>query len=568
MASGPSDTMRSVALGAGIGLLLLAVGVGSFLLVRESPPETSESSIDSAGSTNPTTSTSTSTTLPAASPEVLDPTTTTAVPPIRDFAELFEISRSAVGSVTAVACDTTRQGTAFLVSDSVMYTSAAVIEEAAEIAVAINGQSIEATVLGRDPERNVAVLELAEPVVDSTPLKFSASAARVGVEVAAIVQPVALPQTLTVGRVASIDETQPASLVRTDADVIIGSSGGPMIDQRGQVVGIVSVSIDDNGIASGPLTAVSGADVAELLAGWVEAPSPPPETFCVGNVDLSEIDAVAGELIAADTDHPQIAALQRTFAVYTQSINSSRAENAFDVLGPAIKDTSDPEAWAEGQRTSKLWDWRIREVNNTTNGLQVRSVFTSTQDGEFGFDGKSTCTRWDITHNLISGTFRGEPYWLINRSRATTGSGPVDCLEWSPERVEREDLIIENDAVQRRTDLLAGGTIHAWNVSVGGVVEPTDPADPDDDEDEAGPVEPGPVTLTVQVETAGGFDPFVEIYNAANELVASNDDVSEDNISSEVSTTVVGGETLTVVVRDVTDRSGGDYSATFTTTAG
>lgn len=555
-----NGTMKSVAIGAGIAVLLLVVGGLSFMMARDSGGDSGGQSqagtqVESSEGSSATDG-ATGTSAPPASALPIEPTTTTTSLPVRDFAELFEEHRHAVASVNAVTCDTTRQGTAFLVSDSIVYTAASIVVDAAEVAVTIDGNSIESQVIGQDPERNIAVLRLSKPVVDVEPLPFSKQPARVGDEVGAIVRPVGLPLTLTVGRLSSMTTDQPLTILRTDADAEMGSSGGPLIDQRGQVIGIVSLSVNDAGVTA-PLLAVSFDDVREQLAGWVTNPAPPPDTFCVGTVDLSEIDAVAGELIAADTDHPQIAALQRTYAVYSQSINSSRAESAFDVLGPAITDTSSASEWAEGQRTSKIWDWRIREVTNVGETLQVRSVFTSTQDGEFGFDGSSTCTRWDITHDLISGTFRGEPYWLINRSKATTGSGPVDCDEWSPEIVRREDLVTENNFTLSRSDRLAGGTVHDWRVGVGTAASDTDAED--------GTGEPVPVTLTVRVEATSGFDPMIEIYQSGS-LVAENDDFQETSITtSQAKFTVTNYQLLTVRVRDVSNRSGGEYSVIFTT---
>lgn len=567
-----NSTMKSVAIGVAVAVLLLFVGAMGYTMARTNDDGKSAGAgagTDADGLES-TDLSKTDQPAPPVSAQAIDPTTTTTEAPVREFAELFEELRPAVASVTAVACDTAKQGTAFLVSDTVVYTAASVVVDAAELVVSIDGKSIEARVLGQDPERNVAALVLNEPVVDVAPMEFSKRPARVGAEVGALVHPVSFPLTLTVGRLASVDESQPATVLRTDADAELGSSGGPLIDQRGQVIGIVSVAVDDSGAISAPLGAVAFADVREQLAGWVTAPSPPSGTFCVGNVDLSEIDAVAGELIATDTSHPQITALQRTFAIYSQSINSSRAENAFDLLGPAIRDSSDRAVWAEGQRTSKLWDWRIRDVTNVGSILEVRSVFTSTQDSEFGFDGSSTCTRWDITYDMVPGQFRGESYWLINRSRASAGSGPIDCDDWTPESVLREQLDGAQNSELRRTDRLAGGTVHDWEIGVGTLVPDPDPdPDPDatNDEDETGPVELTPQTLTVEVVSDGGFDPVVEIYDQFGALVAENDDIAEGSTDSRVEFSVTSFQVVSVHVRDVSNRSGGAYDITFTTEA-
>jgi putative serine protease PepD len=107
-----------------------------------------------------------------------------------------------------------------------------------------------AEVVGRDPESDLAVLK-----VDRTglrPVTFGDSdAVEIGDPVVAIGSPLALPGTVTAGIVSALDrtiETHDAggtpryyAAIQTDAAVNRGSSGGPLFDLSGNVIGVNSV---------------------------------------------------------------------------------------------------------------------------------------------------------------------------------------------------------------------------------------------------------------------------------------------------------------------------------------
>ena len=326
--------------------------------------------------------------------------------------------------------------------------------------------------IGHDPERDVAVFASRLPVDDAWSCRSRNTTPR-RERSRSHGPPRGLPLALTVGRVTSMNgefdfggtaEGVVSNLIQTDAVVAPGSSGGPLINQQGEVIGVVILK---DIAAEGLMYAGDIEGVRLELADWTASPEPVEAAFCVGNVDLANIDQIAAEFIGADVVHPEVEALQRTYAVYTQSINSGRAEAAFGVLGPSITTNNTAEAWAAGQATSLLWDWRVRSVTDVDGGLEVRSTFTSTQDAEFGFDGQSTCTRWDITHQVIRGEFRGREFWLIDRSRATTGSGPIDCLDWRPEVVHRGNEILAAAGESTIYEFaLGGGTVDVLSMGV------------------------------------------------------------------------------------------------------
>lgn len=540
--SNPSGPSPQTLLGAAvvIAVVVSAAAIGYFV------GRSGDEQVATDTSTSSTTSTSTTST-----PEPLAPTTstTTTLPPLRDFPDLFEDLRSAVASVDVVGCDFGSQGTAFLISDDTAYTAWHVVEDAAQVALTIGEENIEATVIGHDPERDVAVLRLSTPVEDAVVLPIAEAQPRVGEEVAAMGHPRGLPLALTVGRVTSMNgefdfggnaDGVVSNLIQTDAVVAPGSSGGPLINQQGEVIGVVILK---DIAAEGLMYAGDIEGVRAELAGWDLNPEPVEAAFCVGSVDLENIDQIASEFIEADVAHPQLASLQRTYAVYTQSINSGRAEAAFGVLGPSITTNNTAEAWAEGQSTSLLWDWRVRSVTDIDGGLEVRSTFTSTQDAEFAFDGESTCTRWDITHQLVPGLFRGRDFWLIDRSRATADAGPIDCLEWQPAPVWRGNQILAAAGESTIFEFaLGGGTVDQMSM---GVDLPEDGS---------------PVTIVLSVvATDESFDPIVTIKDQNGVVVAENDDRGDGSLNSYVEYEVLVSQVIGIEVRDLTDRAGGAY---------
>jgi putative serine protease PepD len=113
-----------------------------------------------------------------------------------------------------------------------------------------DGSTSSATVVGRDPESDIAVIKVAKSKVTPVSIGNSDSIA-VGDPVLAFGSPLALVNTVTSGIVSALDRTiqagDPGGTVRyyaaiqTDAAVNQGNSGGPLVDASGKVIGMNSV---------------------------------------------------------------------------------------------------------------------------------------------------------------------------------------------------------------------------------------------------------------------------------------------------------------------------------------
>jgi len=129
-------------------------------------------------------------------------------------------------------------------SDGLLLTNAHVVEGAGSVAVTLpDGRSFPGKVLGADPLTDVAVVKVAAQGLPVAPLGNSASV-RPGEWAIAIGNPLGLDNTVTLGIVSATARTdalgggQRVAYIQTDAAVNPGNSGGPLINDRGQVIGI------------------------------------------------------------------------------------------------------------------------------------------------------------------------------------------------------------------------------------------------------------------------------------------------------------------------------------------
>jgi putative serine protease PepD len=157
-------------------------------------------------------------------------------------------------------------------------TAAHVVEDAASVRVKlVTGASRTATVLGRDNATDAAVLKIDPSGLTLQPLKLGRSSAlRTGAAVAAIGDPFEYERSISTGIVSGLDRTiqapngyTVAHAIQTDAALNPGNSGGPLLDGRGRVVGVVD-QIATNGSAE-QSSGVGFAVPIDLIAAEIPA---------------------------------------------------------------------------------------------------------------------------------------------------------------------------------------------------------------------------------------------------------------------------------------------------------
>jgi S1-C subfamily serine protease len=141
-------------------------------------------------------------------------------------------------------------GSGFVIDkDGHVVTNLHVIEGASDIEVGFSkGDKVKARVVGSDPSTDLAVLKLDARSRALTPLPLGNSdEVEVGDPVVAIGNPFGLERTVTAGIVSALQQAVTAPngftidhVIQTDAPISSGSSGGPLLNERGEVIGVNS----------------------------------------------------------------------------------------------------------------------------------------------------------------------------------------------------------------------------------------------------------------------------------------------------------------------------------------
>jgi serine protease Do len=139
-------------------------------------------------------------------------------------------------------------------ADGLILTNAHVVEEADGIIVTTRGgRSYDAEVVGTDPASDLAVLRITEKVEKLRPMPLGDSdALRLGESVLALGNPFGLGFTVTQGIVsakgrAEVGIVEYEDFIQTDAAINPGNSGGPLINTRGELVGINTAILSRTG---------------------------------------------------------------------------------------------------------------------------------------------------------------------------------------------------------------------------------------------------------------------------------------------------------------------------------
>jgi serine protease Do/serine protease DegQ len=150
-----------------------------------------------------------------------------------------------------------------------------VIDKAQEIRVTLrDGRTLDATLVGADPEADVAVIQIPAEKLTALPLADS-DKLRVGDFVVAIGNPFGLGQTVTSGIVSALGRSGLGiegyeDFIQTDASINPGNSGGALVNLRGELVGINTAIVAPSGGNVGIGFAIPVNMASELMAQLVE----------------------------------------------------------------------------------------------------------------------------------------------------------------------------------------------------------------------------------------------------------------------------------------------------------
>jgi serine protease Do len=153
-----------------------------------------------------------------------------------------DLVRQAMPSLVIVRGHRFGAGAGIVWSESgLILTNNHVIGKRAPIVVLQNDREYESRIIARDPNVDLALLSI--DAADLIPLKPASVSTRIGEMVFALGHPWGQRNTVTLGIVSALIPAQTRNgdripIIRSDAPLAPGNSGGPLINARGEVVGI------------------------------------------------------------------------------------------------------------------------------------------------------------------------------------------------------------------------------------------------------------------------------------------------------------------------------------------
>ena len=195
--------------------------------------------------------------------------------------DIFEKSEESVVQVNVLrGASEGGMGSGFVYSDEgYIITNHHVVKDAQRVTVTfLDGEAYIGDVIGRDQDLDIAVVKVSPSNTYLQPIKIGdSSKLKVGERIAAIGNPFGLSGSMTSGIVSQIGRLLPQEsgysipdVIQTDAAINPGNSGGPLINMKGEVVGINTAIQSATGEFSGIGFAVPSNTVKKVVPVLIE----------------------------------------------------------------------------------------------------------------------------------------------------------------------------------------------------------------------------------------------------------------------------------------------------------
>ena len=188
--------------------------------------------------------------------------------------QIYQRDSTGVVAIKAVTAEGEDEGTGIVLNDKgLILTNDHVIKGATSLTVDASGSTKKTTsakIVGEEANQDLALIEVDPSDLGLQPLTLaSSSTAKVGDTVYAIGTPYGLEETFTKGIVSALnreiaapDGSKISGAIQTDAALNPGNSGGPLLDEQGQVIGVNSQIASDAAQTEGSQPGSTGVGFA------------------------------------------------------------------------------------------------------------------------------------------------------------------------------------------------------------------------------------------------------------------------------------------------------------------
>ena len=171
----------------------------------------------------------------------------------------------------------TKKGTgsgSVLDQSGTILTNQHVIDGAKEITVRLsNSNSYPAILVGQDPDTDIAILRIDAPAEQLEPIAWGDSQSlQVGQRIYAIGNPFGLERTMSAGMISSLNRQIPSregrtmrSLIQVDMSLNQGNSGGPLLNTRGELIGMNAAIMSSSGDSAGVGFAIPSSTIQRIV---------------------------------------------------------------------------------------------------------------------------------------------------------------------------------------------------------------------------------------------------------------------------------------------------------------